>query len=66
MKHLIIHGDPRSGKSLFIKNLLIADNYYAIDGRKTKVFDCQPWRFDSQGALSFRNHDFERTIGVLW
>ena len=38
MKHLIIHGDPCSGKSLFIKNLLIVDNYYAIDGRKTKVF----------------------------
>lgn len=57
MKHLVIHGDPCSGKSLFIKNLLIADNYYAIDGRKTKVFeDSIHWQMTSK----------DKNIQVLW
>lgn len=57
MKHLIIHGDPSSGKSLFIKNLLIADNYYAIDGRNTKVFeDTFYWQMTSK----------DKNVQVLW
>lgn len=38
-KHLIIHGDPCSGKTLFIKNLLRHRKHFRIDARNKSVFE---------------------------
>lgn len=57
MKHLIIHGDLLSGKSLLIKTLLSNKKYYEIDCRKPKVFaDTFYWQ------MSHKDKDTE----VIW
>ena len=56
-KHLIVHGDVLTGKSLFIKNLLSYRKYFQIDCRKPKVFtDTFYWQ------MSHKDKDTE----VIW
>lgn len=64
-KHLIIHGDAESGKSIFIQNLLRgrSDNFFKVDGRNPNfLHDGFLWRLGEQRPEILWLHDVNMRV----